>query len=132
LCFFFESKELVHEWLDFLSKTISKNGLFYHAYYARIISFCLLLISNLGAKGKKSIKLKPWFVIRGFLSFVVVYFYSEGLAILFFGQGNSVFVYAVLLVFSWLGILTFGTLLYRLIQNSLSADIFNKLNKTFP
>jgi hypothetical protein len=57
----------------------------------------------LGVKGKKSIKLKPWFVIGGFLLFVVVYFYSEGLAILFFGQGNRVFVYAVLLVFFGLG-----------------------------
>ena len=132
LYFFFDSKDWVHEWLDFLLKTISKTGLFDQAYYARLGSFCLLLISILGAKGKKSIKLKPWFVIGGFLLFGVVYFYSEGLAILFFGQGNRVFVYAVLLVFSWLGILTFGTLLSRLIQNSLSADIFNKLNETFP
>lgn len=132
LYFYLEQKGWVHDWIDFLLGILTRTGLFEQTFYARIGSFLLLLISLLGAKGKKSFKLNQVIILAGFFGSTGLYFLSEFLVRSISGGYQSVFFYVFLLLASWLGVLSFGVRVSRLIQNSFTPDIFNKLNETFP
>lgn len=125
----FETWGLTHSWIDFFLLQLAKTGLFEGNSMQRILILVLLLISLLGAKGKKKpdyrfSRLLIWLVFFGGL-----YGFSEELTKL---VGQGVAVYLAILWVSWIGILTEGVKLSQVILSGMSSDVFNHLNETFP
>ncbi|MFD2941810.1 conjugal transfer protein MobC [Flavobacterium notoginsengisoli] len=125
--------ELTGAFGDKILGTVYKTGLFESFHISKFISLGLLVISLLGAKGRKDekLQLKTAFYYTG--AGLAVYFLS-GLLPLYSGAG---LIYAVLYmgtaVPGFLLVLSGGTLLSRIIKNRLAAaDIFNSENETFP
>lgn len=125
----FESWGLTHAWIDFLLIQLAKTGLFEGEFRLNILVLILLLISLLGAKGKK----KPDYRWRRFLALFLFFLVSYGLSGWLtkkIGQGEE--VYLLILWISWIGILTEGVKLSQVILSGMSTDVFNHLNETFP
>lgn len=127
--FWFEAWGLTHDWIDFLLIQLAKTGMFEGEYRLRILVLILLLISLLGAKGKK----KPDYNLRRlfcwFAFFLAIYLFSEWVTKAI-GQGGAVYLFTLWI--SWIGILTEGVKLSQVILSGMSADVFNHLNETFP
>jgi len=117
---------------DRLMINIANTGLFNHWYTSKLIALGLLVISLIGAMGKKDEKLR----LKSILSWI-------GIGLLFYFASNLIFklntdietVAVAYMTGSGLGFLLMlsnGTMLSRLIKVRLSKDIFNDLNETFP
>ena len=117
---------------DRLMMNIANTGLFKHWYTSKIIALELLIISLVGATGKKNEKLR----LKSILSWIAIgllfYFASN----LFFSlTADNTTIAVAYMTGSGLGfllVLSNGTMLSRLIKVRLSKDIFNDLNETFP
>lgn len=127
--FWFEGWGLTHKWIDFLLIQLAKTGLFEGDFRLRILVLILLLISLLGAKGKKKADYCWKRLVVWFLFFLVLYglcdWLTKGL-----GQGGG--VYLSILWISWIGILTEGVKLSQVILQGMDSGVFNHLNETFP
>ncbi|MFN8272003.1 MAG: conjugal transfer protein MobC [Chitinophagaceae bacterium] len=117
---------------DRLMMNIANTGLFNHLFTSKIIALGLLVISLVGATGKKDEKLR----LKSILSWIAVgllfYFASN---LLFSLTADNTTIAVAYMTGSGLGfllVLSNGTMLSRLIKVSLSKDIFNDLNETFP
>ena len=111
---------------------IAKTGLFSGFLVAKFAALLCLVISLMGLKGRKEekirIKVILWYLVSGLL----VYFSSE-VCFYFNAAAEIVAVcYMVITLSGYLLILSGGTLLSRLIKESLNKDIFNVENETFP
>ncbi|CAM3383150.1 conjugal transfer protein MobC [Flavobacterium chungbukense] len=125
--------ELTGAFGDKILDSVYKTGLFASFHISKFISLGLLVISLLGAKGKKDEKLQVK---------TALYYTGAGLAVYFLSgllrpYGGAGPVYAVLYMgaalLGFLLVLSGGTLLSRIIKNRLAAaDIFNTENETFP
>jgi TusA-related sulfurtransferase len=118
---------------DRLLGNIKNSGLFDGFNLSKLVALGFLMISLLGAKGKKEEKLTYKSGIIYISGGTLVYFGSGWL----FGLGiEPVFLAASYIAVTATGfilILTGGTLLSRVIKANLgSKDIFNKENETFP
>ena len=117
---------------DRLLTNITDTGLFCRPYISKWIALGLLVISLLGATGKKDESLQPKTIITylsiGLLLFTFSYW-------ILWIDGNMQFIAIVYMLITGTGfllILSGGTLLSRLIKIRLAKDIFNDLNETFP
>ena len=111
---------------------ISKTGLFNTHLKPKLASLLFLVISLLGVKGKKEEKIRKKAIITYLSAGLLLYFASKSC---FYIDGAIVLIagtYMAVTIIGYLLILTGGTLLSRLIKNSLNNDIFNNLNETFP
>lgn len=111
---------------------IAKTGLFSGFLVAKFAALLCLVISLMGLKGRKEekirIKVILWYLVSGLL----VYFSSE-VCFYFNAAAEIVAVcYMVITLSGYLLILSGGTMLSRLIKESLNKDIFNVENETFP
>ena len=117
---------------DRLLQNIVHTGLFDGIWTSKLMALGLLVISLIGATGKKDeqLRLKSIFSIIG--CGLLFYFIGQ----LFFGLNTSIATIAMLYIsitaIGFLLVLSGGTQLSRLIQVNLSKDIFNDLNETFP
>ncbi len=119
--------------LDRLMDNIKSTGMFNSSFTSKILSLVFLLISLVGARGKKNEQLR----------------YKNGLVYMVCGAGLffvSYFIFFLELKIEWVAliyigvsvtgfmlVLTGGTLLSRIIHQRLNeGDIFNKDNETFP
>jgi hypothetical protein len=112
---------------------IQGTGLFNHPYNSKCIALGFLVISLLGARGKKeeSLKLKTGFIYV--FSGLLFYFLSWLLLRLMVPVTLVASLYIGATSLGYLLILTGGTLLSRVIQLKLNnKDIFNAENETFP
>jgi hypothetical protein len=92
-----------------------------------------LLISLLGAKGRKDEKLNHKTAIAYIITGVLIYFLSYLSLFLKTDTTAKAIVYIGSTTIGFLVILSGGTLLSRIIKNRLNSnDIFNKENETFP
>lgn len=117
---------------DNLLKNVARTGLFHPFTKAKFISLLFLVISLLGAKGRKDQK----------QTFKSVGFYAGAGLLLYFGGGwilaihaplvTVAVTYMVLTTTGFVLVLTGGTILSRIIQQKLSPEVFNSLNETFP
>lgn len=91
-----------------------------------------LVVSLIGAKGKKDEKAAPKSIVIYLLSGLLVY--SLSFLSLYLQAGYTVvaLLYIALAVVGYLLILTGGTRLSRLISLNLNKDVFNSDNETFP
>lgn len=122
----------VSEFSDRILDNIYRTGLFTNFNNSKLIALGLLLVSLFGAKGKKDEKLNrktaAAYIISGLLTYFISYFVLKAdwnaipIAITYMGITTTGFIL----------FLTGGTLLSRIIKDSLKDDIFNAENETFP
>jgi hypothetical protein len=128
----FQQWGIAFEIADRVCMSVEKTGLFSGIFPSKLFVLVLLVISLVGAKGKKdeNIKLKEAsYYVAGGLGF---YLSSH---LFFWFNFSSTFIAGVYICLTSTGyilILTGGTLLSRLIKFNFSKDIFNKLNESFP
>ena len=117
---------------DRLMANIMHTGLFSSLYISKFIAIGLLVISLLGAQGKKDEKIS-WKAVAACLLIGFMLFFSSGMLFsLNYSLQNIAIVYMVVTSIGFLLILAGGNLLSRLIRLNLSNDVFNSLNETFP
>jgi hypothetical protein len=117
---------------DRLMTNIMQTGLFSSLYISKFIVIGLLVISLLGAQGKKDEKIN-WKVVAAYLLIGFMLFFSSGMLFnLNYSLEKIAIIYMVVTSFGFLLILAGGNLLSRLIRLNLSNDVFNSLNETFP
>ncbi len=112
---------------------ILKTGLFSHFHRAKWISLGFLLISLIGARGRKSenIQFRKSVVLIAFG--LILYFGAYFILKLSFGNLTAATLYMTVTSSGFLIILQGGTLLSRVIKIKLDrSDIFNSENETFP
>lgn len=118
--------------VDRIILSIGNSGLFNSIWYSKLLSLALLIISLIGAKGKKDeqIRLRTAIVcaITGLLLFLLSHFILNAKLDIILKDG----AYIVLMCIGYLLMLTAGTWFSRLIKLHLRNDIFNKLNESFP
>ena len=118
---------------DKILSNIVQTGLFSSFSKPKWIALLFLVISLVGAKGRKDEKLKFIFAVRGFAIGFVLYITSTWITALGMALFWSVSAYLLLTAAGYLLMLSWGTKLSRLITRKLDGkDIFNKLNETFP
>mgnify|MGYP001385469552 CR=1 FL=1 len=128
----FEQWEITSAITDRLMKNISQTGLFNGVFTSKLIAVGLLIISLLGAQGKKDEKINKRSIAAYLLIGLLLFFGSSW----FFRLNEAVEIVAVVYIavtgIGFLLILAGGNLLSRLIKLNLSDDVFNSLNETFP
>ncbi|MHB8207627.1 conjugal transfer protein MobC [Mucilaginibacter sp.] len=128
----FKQWGLSHPISDKFLLNLNHTGLFNHIYISKLAALIFLLISLIGAKGKKDEDLKVGNALRQ--SGIGISLYALSQFLLFINA--SVAVIAVLYItvtsLGYVMILRGGALLSRILQLKFKGDIFNKLNESFP
>jgi hypothetical protein len=117
---------------DKLVVNIAKTGLFKGIWLAKLAALVLLIISLIGAKGRKDEHIQKNSIAAYLLCGILAYLISP---LMFYLHGrNSIIAagYIGLSVTGYLLILAGGTRLSRLIKKGLNKDVFNTENETFP
>lgn len=129
----FDQWQLTAALSDRLLGNIKKAGLFSHFYTSKFIALGFLIISLLGARGKKEEKLNFKTGFAYIISGLLIYFLSWLALLPALAATTTATIYIGITSIGFILILTGGTLLSRVIQLKLNnKDIFNKENETFP
>lgn len=129
----FKEWGLVSEFSDRLLGNIRNTGLFRDFHRSKLIAFGFLVISLLGAKGRKNEKLNYRIAFAYILTGLAIYFFSYLVLLVKIKTSATAVLYMGITGFGFLLVLSGGTLLSRIIKNRLNnKDIFNKENETFP
>ncbi|HTM93006.1 MAG TPA: conjugal transfer protein MobC [Flavisolibacter sp.] len=128
----FKLWNLTAEISDRLLQNLVRAGIFKSIFYSKGIALGLLLISLLGAKGKKDERVRRSSIIIYLSLGLTLYFLSHFLLRLNGTTETIAVIYIAITGLGFILVLTGGTLLSRLIHVSLHKDIFNELNETFP
>ncbi|WP_339880098.1 conjugal transfer protein MobC [uncultured Algoriphagus sp.] len=128
----FDQWGLTHPILERLLVNIQDTGLFNELYISKVFALVLLLISLIGAKGKKDDKLRVaqilWPLICGLVSYAGSFF----VLYLSFIENTVSIIYITVTSLGFILILRGGALLSRLLKNRFDQGVFNHLNETFP
>jgi hypothetical protein len=117
---------------DRLLQNIAGTSLFDAPFKSKALSLGLLLVSLIGAQGKKDEKI-GWTSIAAYgLSGTALFFGSGILFSLTLPNVEIAGLYMVVTGTGFLLMLAGGSLLSRLVRNRLANDVFNSLNETFP
>jgi len=117
---------------DNLLKNIHRSGLFEIFNQSKAIALGLLVISLVGAKGKKKENIR-WQTITAYILIGLLFYFGSYWLLRIDGDIDTVaIIYCSITILGFVLILSGGTLLSRLIKLKLSKDIFNQLNETFP
>lgn len=121
-----------YELIDRVMINVARTGLFKTIWHTKLLAMLLLLVSLVGAKGKKDETINATtsalMIILGMLLYLICH-----LIFLFsFDSTSSTVLYLIFLTTGYTLTLTGGTWLSRLIKLKLQKDIFNKLNESFP
>lgn len=117
---------------DRLMGNIMHTGLFTSQYTSKFLAIGLLIISLLGAQGKKDQNIH-WRTLAVYLVIGTLLFFGSGLLFRFNYSPKIIATnYMIATGIGFLLILAGGNLLSRLIRLNLSNDVFNSLNETFP
>ncbi|WP_057938857.1 conjugal transfer protein MobC [Algoriphagus resistens] len=123
---------LTHSISERLLVNIRDTGLFNEFYVSKVFALVLLLISLIGAKGRKDDKLRMaqigWPLISGLVSYAGSFFVFY----LPFNEDTVSIIYISVTSLGFILILRGGALLSRLLKNRFDQGIFNHLNETFP
>ena len=128
----FDSLGLTSEIVDRIALGLYRTGIFQSVYHAKAGALGLLIISLIGAKGKKEEKINArsatLYVVVGLL----IYFPCHNIFILELTSRTAIGLYIGLTFTGYIFILTGGTWLSRLLKVNFRKDIFNKQNESFP
>lgn len=129
----FQEWSFVSAFTDKILSTIHHTGLFSNFHRSKIFTLGFLLISLLGAKGRKEEKLNHKTAFAYIITGVLIYFLSYLSLLVKTNSSTIAIFYICSTTIGFLMVLSGGTLLSRIIKNRLnSKDIFNKENETFP
>lgn len=128
----FKEWQLASAITDRLLANTVRSGLFDHFHTSKLIALGLLIISLLGARGRKNEKLQAKSIVV-YLSIGLILFFSSYFALRINGTVQTLAIsYMGITAIGFLLILAGGSQLSRLLQVRLSKDVFNSLNETFP
>ncbi len=117
---------------DNLLKNIQRSGLFNNFNRSKLLALGLLVISLIGARGKKTENIR-WQTIAAYILIGATLYFGSQLLLKFNSDIETVtLIYSGTTTLGFILILAGGNLLSRLIKLKLSKDIFNQLNETFP
>jgi hypothetical protein len=129
----FQQWGFVSRFSDKILGNIQHTGLFSYFHKSKIFTLGFLLISLLGAKGRKDEKLNHKTAIAYIITGMLIYFFSYLLMFVKTDTTAIAIIYTGSTTIGFLLMLSGGTLLSRMIKNRLNnKDIFNKENETFP
>lgn len=111
---------------------LARTGLFSGILKPKLAAILLLVVSLLGVKGKKDEKIQKNSIIVNLSCGLLVYLLSPLVFYLHIGTSCIAVLYIGLSLCGYLLVLTGGTWLSRLIKISLTKDVFNSENETFP
>ena len=118
--------------LDRIIGNIAKITVFKNVLTAKTASLALLIISLIGAKGRKDEKIKPNNAVSYIGIGILLFFGSGALLSLPTSILVTASIYMAVTCLSYILMLTGGTYLTRLLRLKFESDIFNKANATFP
>lgn len=128
----FEQWQLVSKITDRMILSIAKTGLFKTVHYSKFISLGLLIVSLIGAKGKKDEKISLKSAFLYILIGLLFYFLSYFIFHLRIGIQIKTLFYSGTIALGYILILAGGSWISRLIRIKLGEDIFNRKNESFP
>ncbi|MDI1304101.1 MAG: conjugal transfer protein MobC [bacterium] len=129
----FQQWGFVSGFSDKILVNIQRTGLFSNFHKSKIFTLGFLLISLLGAKGRKEEKLNHKTAFAYIITGVLIYFLSYLSMLVKTDSTTVAILYISITSIGFLLVLSGGTLLSRIIKNRLNnKDIFNKENETFP
>lgn len=129
----FEAWKLTTGFSNRLLHNIHETGLFDQFGTSKLMALGILVISLIGARGKKKEKLRLKNAMAHILPGLLLYFAGRWLWYLSLPDSALAILYMGITSLGFLCILTGGTLLSRIIRISLdNGDIFNRQNETFP
>lgn len=128
----FEQWGVRSEITDRLLKNVSQTGLFQSLATSKLIALGLLVVSLLGAQGKKDEKINARMITLYLLIGAGLYFGSHVALQLSYSGQTLAWIYMALTGTGFLLLLAGGNLLSRLVRYNMGNDVFNSLNETFP
>ncbi len=128
----FEHWKIRFEITDRLLKNVSQTGLFQSIETSKLIAFGLLVVSLLGAQGKKDERINVKSIAVYLLIGIGLYFGSQATLQLSYSGQTVALLYMAMTGAGFLLLLAGGNLLSRLVRYNLGNDVFNSLNETFP
>lgn len=128
----FEQWGLTNNILKRVLLNVGNISLFKNLYFSKLASLGLLLLSLLGAKGKKEEKLKVSTIVLYLLCGLAFYFGSVVFFYTSFPVEQIAVAYIAITSIGFFLILSGGARLSRLIKLKFKDDIFNEQNETFP
>ncbi len=117
---------------DRIISNLAKVSWFTGPFKPKLAALLFLLVSLIGAKGKKDEKADPKSIVVYLISGLLIYCLAFLTLYLHIGYSTVASLYIGLTVTGYLLILTGGTRLSRLIKLNLNKDVFNSENETFP
>ncbi len=124
---------LVSAFSDRLLNNIYNAGLFSSFHKSKLMALAFLMISLMGAKGRKSEKLNHQIAFAYIIPGLLIYFFSYLVLLVKIKITAVAGLYMSMTGIGYLLILSGGTLLSRIIKNKFNnKDIFNRENETFP
>jgi hypothetical protein len=128
----FEQWKLTHSIGDNFLKNIGNTGLFSSIHKSKLLALGLLIISLIGAQGKKEEKISKQTIVFYLITGLTFYFSSVFLLKLNLDTQTIAIIYMCATGLGFLFVLSGGTILSRFIKLQFQKDIFNELNETFP
>jgi hypothetical protein len=129
----FREWHLVSGFSDKIMGNIHHTGLFSNFHKSKLFALGFLMISLIGAKGRKDEKLNYKTAFAYIITGTLIYFISYLSLYLKIEIVQAAIAYISITAVGFLLVLSGGTLLSRIIKNRLSdKDIFNTENETFP
>jgi len=128
----FKAWNLTAEIGNRLLENLVRTGLFTSIFHSKLIALSLLIISLVGAGGRKDEKVRKTSVILYLTLGFTVYFASQFLLRLHENAQTVAVIYMTLTSLGFILILRGGGLHSKYIRLHLHKDIFNELNETFP
>ncbi len=121
-----------HSFIDKIMINAGSTGLFASIWTSKLLALLLLIVSLVGARGKKDEKISLSYALVLIVSGLTIFLFAHFLFYLKMKADVLCSTYIVLVLIGYILILTGGTWLSRLIKLQLRNDIFNKLNESFP
>lgn len=123
---------MVHGISDRVLAGIAKTGLFGGFFVSKALALGLLLVSLIGAKGRKNEKLRLVHILPLIVFGFGSYAFSHWVFLIGLEENVEMPLYLGATSLGYLAILTGGGLLGRLLRDRLGNEVFNHLQETFP
>lgn len=129
---FFRVFDLTWSFTDQILSNIERAGLYSSFHKSKFIALGFLILSLMGAKGRKSEKINYKTALKYIVPGLLLYFLSWFILLAKSSPVAACIGYMLTVSVGFILILTGGTLLSRIIKDALADDIFNAESETFP
>jgi len=128
----FKHWELTATLSDRLLQNLQQTGMFNSTTQSKTAAIFFLLISLLGADGKKDPGKNIRIDLIGFHAGIAIYYAAGWILNIHTNIISVAVIYMLTCIISYLIILSYGTQLTRFIRLNFTSDVFNAENETFP